>query len=64
MTTRERRHTSDAQPVAPTEEVAAPESGAGETGDAFLRAADLAMERALSGSPEAFLEQNEQLSGQ
>ncbi|NOT26373.1 MAG: hypothetical protein HOP16_09770 [Acidobacteria bacterium] len=35
-----------------------------EAGDAFLRAADAAIERALSGTAEAFLAQNRQLGGQ
>ena len=35
-----------------------------ETGNAFLQAADEAIDRALSGTPEDFLAQNQQLSGQ
>jgi hypothetical protein len=35
-----------------------------DAGDAFLRAADAAIDRALSGTPEAFLSQNRQLGGQ
>jgi hypothetical protein len=35
-----------------------------DTGEAFLVAADAAIERALSGNAEAFLTQNRQLGGQ
>lgn len=65
MTTRERR--PDERVPTVTEQTAqqnAPESGLRATGDVFLAAADLAIERALSGAPEAFLAQNRQLGGQ
>jgi hypothetical protein len=40
------------------------ETDAREQGDAFLRAADNAIDRALSGRAEDFLRQNRQLGGQ
>ena len=43
---------------------AAPDDGAREAGDAFLLAADAAIQRALSGRAEAFLAQNRQQNGQ
>ena len=63
MSTQERRppqRQSPAPPAPDTEQ--APPSGA--AGDAFLNAADAAIARALSGTPEAFLAQNRQLGGQ
>lgn len=67
MTTRERRpidsEIPSAPPAAPAE---APNAGdqSRDAGDAYLRAAEAAMARALSGTPEAFLRQNRQLGGQ
>jgi len=65
MSTRERR---------PEERIVPPAGGANpepaaisearDAGDAFLRAADTAIDRALSGTPEEFLRQNRQLGGQ
>lgn len=65
MTTRERR--PEERAVALTNQAEGenpPGSDPGETGDAFLQAADAAIDRALSGRPEAFLAQNRQLGGQ
>lgn len=65
MTTRERRQDSrEVVPATRPEIETAPESGSREAGDAFLQAADAAIDRALSGRPEAFLAQNQQLGGQ
>lgn len=65
MTTRERRQDEREVPLTGQPGGDDPqESGLRETGDAFLQAADAAIERALSGSPEAFLEQNRQMGGQ
>ena len=63
MSTRERR---SQEPTVPPSGEPEPEhtSEARDTGDAFLRAADAALDRALSGSPEEFLRQNRQLGGQ
>jgi hypothetical protein len=65
MTTRERRPLDREVPAGPPSDAqeTAP-SGAAETGDAFLAAADAAIARALSGRSEAFLTQNRQLGGQ
>lgn len=65
MTTRERRQ--DERAATPANQAEAenpPETDSRETGDAFLQAADTAIDRALSGTPEAFLAQNRQLGGQ
>ena len=65
MTTRERRPPEHEVPAAaPPEAPGTPDAATRETGDAFLRAADAAIARALSGTPEAFLSQNRQLGGQ
>ena len=65
MTTREPRTVSpNVVPATRPEGDAAPESTSREDGDAFLEAADAAIDRALSGTPEAFLAQNRQLGGQ
>jgi hypothetical protein len=65
MSTHERRPAARAAaPQTPPETPAAPSTTARETGDAFLRAADAAIDRALSRSPEDFLRQNRQLGGQ
>jgi hypothetical protein len=67
MTTRERHLTeSETTPAtqATSAETAEASAASRDTGDAFLRAADAAMSRALSGTPEAFLRQNRQLGGQ
>jgi hypothetical protein len=65
MTTRKRRPDERAVPLTnQAEGENPPESNLRETGDAFLQAADEAIERALSGTPEAFLAQNRQLGGQ
>jgi hypothetical protein len=64
MTTRERRPIDpETLPAVPAETSSNVED-ARETGDDFLRAADAALTRALSGTPEAFLSQNRQLGGQ
>jgi hypothetical protein len=65
MTTRERR-----DETATPAEAQAPEAAsdglreARDSGDAFLLAADEAITRALSGTPETFLAQNRQMGGQ
>jgi hypothetical protein len=64
MNTRERRPEEREVPAAPSEAPGTPDPASRETGDAFLRAADAAIARALSGTPEAFLSQNRQLGGQ
>ncbi len=65
MTTRERRlDTREAMQVEQAVREHSPESVPRETGDRFLEAADAAIERALSGTAEAFLNQNRQLGGQ
>ena len=65
MNTRERRPEDREVPAAvPPEALGTPDPATRETGDAFLRAADAAIARALSGTPEAFLSQNRQLGGQ
>jgi hypothetical protein len=65
MTTRERRSDPrEAPPAAPVDSGIVPDGTSREEGDAFLDAADAAIERALSGTPETFLEQNRQLGGQ
>jgi hypothetical protein len=65
MTTRERHRREESfEPIARSEQERRSDNGARGAGDAFLEAADVAIERALSGSPEAFLEQNRQLGGQ
>lgn len=64
MTTRERRPTEvEPTPATPAETAEASEVSRN-TGEVFLRAADDALSRALSGTPEAFLRQNRQLGGQ
>ncbi len=63
MTTRERQPENRVT-TSQTETENPPESDLRETGDAFLQAADAAIERALSGTAEAFLAQNRQLNGQ
>lgn len=65
MSTHERRAAT--RPVPPPTPQEAPNdssTNARETGDAFLRAADAAIDRALSRNPEDFLRQNRQLGGQ
>jgi hypothetical protein len=65
MTTRERRpHETAVTRTGQAEAEKPPESDSRESGDAFLQAADAAIDRALSGRPEAFLAQNRQLGGQ
>jgi hypothetical protein len=65
MTTQARRRPEESsQPTVQSEQGPRSDNDAGSAGDAFLEAADLAIERALSGSPEAFLEQNRQVGGQ
>ncbi len=65
MTMRERRAESlDVQPATPMEADTTSSNESREAGDAFLLAADEAIERALSGSSEAFLAQNRQMGGQ
>lgn len=65
MSTHERRTaTRSAPPQSPPETPGDPSTNPRETGDAFLRAADAAIDRALSRSPEDFLKQNRQLGGQ
>ena len=64
MNTRERRPEERQVPTAPPEAPGTPDPATRHTGDAFLRAADAAIARALSGTPEAFLSQNRQLGGQ
>ena len=64
MTTRERRLPEAEAPPQAAAETSTSTEASRETGDAFLRAADAAMARALSGTPETFLAQNRQLGGQ
>jgi hypothetical protein len=65
MNTPERRPaTRPAPPPLPAETPIDSSTHARETGDAFLRAADAAIDRALSRNPEDFLRQNRQLGGQ
>jgi hypothetical protein len=65
MTTRERRpEEREAALTNPTEMESRPDPALRDAGDAFLQAADAAIERALSGAAEAFLAQNRQLGGQ
>ena len=65
MTTHEPRTARpDIPSSTPPEAEAAPESTSREAGDTFLQAADAAIDRALSGTPEVFLAQNRQLGGQ
>ena len=64
MSTRERRSQEQTVPGPSAEPEPEHTSEARDTGDAFLRAADAALDRALSGSPEEFLRQNRQLGGQ
>lgn len=64
MSTNERRPITRQAWAPPADAQTQPPSGARETGDAFLRAADAAIDRALSRSPEEFLRQNRQLGGQ
>jgi hypothetical protein len=69
MSTNERRPVTRQAPTReavspPADAQTAPPGSARETGDAFLRAADAAIDRALSRSPEEFLRQNRQLGGQ
>jgi hypothetical protein len=65
MNTRE-RHPQERPVPSPTPAEPEPERHAEvrEAGEAFLVAADAAIERALSGNAEAFLTQNRQLGGQ
>jgi hypothetical protein len=65
MTTRERRALEHLLTPASAGENEPPvETDAREQGDAFLRAADSAIDRALSGRAEDFLRQNRQLGGE
>jgi hypothetical protein len=65
MTTRERRpEEREATLTNQAEAESRPDSALRDAGDAFLQAADAAIERALSGAAEAFLAQNRQLGGQ
>jgi hypothetical protein len=64
MSTRERRPQEQTVPGPSGEPEPAHTTEARDAGDAFLRAADAALDRALSGSPEDFLRQNRQLGGQ
>jgi hypothetical protein len=66
MTTRERqRDPFEISPRTPTEpEAGRPREGFREAGDAFLEAADQAIEQALSRDARAFLLQNRQMGGQ
>jgi hypothetical protein len=64
MSTNERRPATRPATPPPADTQTQPPSGARDTGDAFLRAADAAIDRALSRSPEEFLRQNRQLGGQ
>jgi hypothetical protein len=65
MNTPERRPaTRPTPPPLPSETPIDSSTNARETGDAFLRAADAAIDRALSRNPEDFLRQNRQLGGQ
>jgi hypothetical protein len=65
MTTRERRpEERTVPPVAATQDEHGGADAARDAGDAFLNAADAAIDRALSGTPEEFLRQNRQLGGQ
>lgn len=64
MTTRERRLIEAETPPPAAADTPTSAEVSRETGDAFLRAADAALARALSGTPEAFLAQNRQLGGQ
>jgi hypothetical protein len=65
MNTRE-QHPHERPVPSPTPAEPQPERHAEvrEAGEAFLVAADAAIERALSGNAEAFLTQNRQLGGQ
>ena len=64
MNTRE-RHSAERPVSAPAraQETQTPPT-ASDDGDAFLRAADAALDRALSIRPDEFLRQNRQLGGQ
>jgi hypothetical protein len=64
MTTRQRRSIDEPETPPAAPETSTPIEASREAGDAFLRAADAALNRALSGTPEAFLAQNRQLGGQ
>ena len=65
MSTRERRSAErTAPPIAAPQDKGTGIPDARDAGDAFLRAADAALDRALSGRPEEFLRQNRQLGGQ
>ena len=65
MTTRERRSEERiVPPAAGAEAEPGPNTDARDAGDAFLRAADEILDRALSGTPEEFLRQNRQLGGE
>lgn len=68
MSTRERRQQepTTSMPAAPSGAEQEPRTTtmARDQGAAFLRAADAAIDRALSGTPEEFLRQNRQLGGQ
>jgi hypothetical protein len=65
MTTRERDPQEQATaPITPIESELATHQVSRDTGDAFLLAADRAIDRALSSDPERFLRQNRQLGGQ
>jgi hypothetical protein len=66
MTTRERTAQEDRPMTQPPSESALATNidMARDAGEAFLMAADRALDRALSTEPERFLQQNRQLGGQ
>jgi hypothetical protein len=65
MNTRDRRDTNGVRPNRQNGEPDAPATApGGQQGNAFLDAADAAIQRALSGKPDRFLEQNRQQGGQ
>jgi hypothetical protein len=64
MSTRERQAVERLRPPADAETDIPSDIRARDEGDAFLRAADNAIDRALSGRAEDFLRQNRQLGGQ
>ena len=65
MTTRQRApQEQPAAPRSPIEPETVNTNAARDAGNAFLRAADIALDRALSNEPERFLQQNRQLGGQ
>jgi hypothetical protein len=63
MNTLERHSVERYVPPARAHEAQTPTT-ASEDGDAFLRAADAALDRALSVRPDEFLRQNRQLGGE